>query len=73
MPFQRKRHFRARHATAIVGNFNEIDPAGRQSDFDSAAARIDRVFDQFFERAGRTFHHFTSGDPIDEVLWQTAY
>ena len=49
------------------------DPALRQRDRDPRRAGVDRVFDQLLQRAGRSFHHFTGGDAVDEMLGQAAY
>ena len=36
-------------------------------------ARVDRVFDQFLQRAGGSFDHFTGSDAIDQMLGQAPY
>ena len=35
--------------------------------------RIDGVFHQFFQRAGRSFHHFTSGNTVDQIFGKPSY
>ena len=30
---------------------------------------VDRVFNELFQRAGRSFHHFTGGDSLDTVTF----
>ena len=71
--FERQRDFRRRHAAAVVGDLDPLQSAPRQSDRDSRRAGVDRVFNQLFQRTGRSFHHFTGGDAVDDMLGQAAY
>ena len=54
-------------------NGNASQPAAAQCDGNRARAGIQRILNEFLERAGRSFNHFASRDPIDEVLRQAAY
>ena len=49
-----------------------IPPCAR-ADGDPRRAGVDRVFDQLLQRTGRSFHHFTGGDAVDQMLGQAAY
>ena len=62
-----------RHAAAVVGHFDQVDAAAAQPHSDARRAGVDRVLDQFLERAGRPFDHFAGSDAIDEMLGQAAY
>ena len=70
--FQRQRDFIGPHAAAVIGHFDQVQPALREAHGDVGRAGIDRVLDQFLERGGRPFDHFARGDAIDEFLWQAA-
>ena len=48
-------------------------PPADKADRDPRRAGVDRVFDQLFQRTGRSFHHFTGCDAVDEMLGQAAY
>ena len=73
MPFERQRHIVASHAATVVHNFYKIDATAFQSHRNPARAGVDRVFNQFLQRTGGPFHHFTGGDTIDELFGEAAY
>ena len=73
MAFERERHVGRAHAAPVVGDLDPRQPAVAQNDRDATRARIDRVFDQFLQRAGGSFHHFTGGDAVDQMFGQAAY
>ena len=73
MPFERQRHVRARHAAAIIGNLDQVQPAGGQPYMNTIRAGIDGVFDQFLERTGGPFHDFAGGDAVYQMFGQSAY
>ena len=73
MPFKRQCHVRGRHATAIVSDFNQINATCAQAHDDISRARIDGVFNQFLQRAGWSFNHFTGGNPVDEIFGEPSY
>ena len=73
VPLQRQRDLVLRHAAAVVDDLDPVQPAGRKAHCDPGGTRVDRVLDQLFQRAGRSFHHFTRRDAVDEMLGQTAY
>ena len=60
------------HATAIVGDGDEVAPAARDHDIDTARARIDGVFDEFLHDAGGPFDHFAGRDAVDQGCGQNA-
>ena len=73
VPLERERDLVRGHAAAVVGDLDPADSALRQSDRDPRRAGVDRVFNQLFQRTGRSFHHFTGGDTVDQMLGQAAY
>ena len=65
-----------RHATSKIARADDLDAgeaALRQSDRDSGRAGVDRVLDQLLQRTGRSFHHFTGGNAVDQLLWEASY
>ena len=73
MPLQRQRHLARIHAAAIVAHFDAIEPPVGQPNRDAGCPCIQRIFDDFLERAGGSFDHFTGSDTIDQMFGQTAY
>ena len=71
--FQRQGHVRRRHAAAVVRDFNQFDATCTQTHRYISRARIDGVFDQFLQRAGWSFHHFTGSDPVDQIFREPSY
>jgi hypothetical protein len=67
--FQRQRDLVRPHAAAIVGHFDQAQPAFGQAQ-PPAPPGIDGVLDQFLERAGRALHHLASGDAVDQRIGQ---
>ena len=63
----------AGHPAAIVADLDPLEPALPQHHTDSRRARIDRVFNQFLQRAGGSFDHFTGSDAVDEMFRETTY
>ena len=57
----------------VVTDFDQLQAAGGDSDRNAPGARIQRVFDQFLERAGRALDHLARGDAIDELGGQPSY
>jgi hypothetical protein len=70
---QCERHIGRRHAAAVVGHFDEIGAAAGQFHGDPGGPGIDCVFDQFFQRAGRAFDHFSRCNSVDKMFGETAY
>jgi hypothetical protein len=68
--FQRQRNLVRPHATAIVGHFDQAQPAFGQAHNHLPRPGIDGVLDQFLERAGRALHHLASGDAVDQRIGQ---
>ncbi len=73
VPLERERHVGGRHPTAVVGHFDQVGAPARQPHRYPRSPCIDRVFDQFLQRAGGPFDHFTGSDTIDEMFGQAAY
>ena len=73
MPLQRQRHLGRRHAAAVVGDLDPLDAARGEADRDPRRTRVDGVFHQLLQRAGRSFHHLTGCDAVDQMLRETAY
>ena len=73
MALHRERHFVGSHSASVVGHFDAADASIGQANDDPARSSVDGVLNQLFQRAGRSFHHFTGGDTIDEMFGQAAY
>jgi hypothetical protein len=73
MTLQRQCHIAWVHAAAIVGYFDPADPAAAQNDVDPGRSGVDRVLHQLLQRTGRSFHHFTRGYAVHQMLGQAAY
>ena len=54
------------HAEPVIDNANEIAPARCNDDFDVARFRINRIFNEFFDRRGRPFDDFPRRDAVDQ-------
>src|SRR3546814_5646958 len=65
--FEREAHVGRRHSTAVIDDIDQIDPARGERHRDPGGPRVDRVFDEFLQRAGGSFDHFTGGDTIDKI------
>jgi len=59
--------FVGRDAAAIVADANQIGPALPQGYVDPCAPRIEAVFQQFLDDAGRSLDNFTRGNFIDDA------
>lgn len=68
VPLQRQRDLVGAHPAAIVGHLDQREPALGETDRNLAGACVNRVLDQFLERAGGTLHHLTRRDAVDEVF-----
>ena len=55
-----------------VTSIRSSPPAG-QAHCDPRRSGVDRIFDQFLQRAGRALDHFAGGDAVDQLLRQAAY
>ena len=73
MPLQRQCDFIRAHAATIIGHLDQVEPACTQPDGDILCAGIDGVFDQFLQRTGRSFDHFTGCDPVDQCFGEPSY
>jgi hypothetical protein len=73
MALQRQGHVLRIHAAAVIADLDPVEPAARQAHGDARRAGIQRVFDDFLERAGGSFDHFACGNAIDQMFGQTAY
>ena len=73
MAFERERDFVRGHAAAVVGHLDPVDPAAGKAHRDTRRTGVDRVLDQLLQRTGRSFHHFTGRDSIDQMFGQTPY
>jgi len=70
--FQRQRHLLGHHPATIVGHFYAAQPAFGQPHRDRARARINRVFDQFFQRRSGAFDHLAGGNAVNQRIGQAA-
>ena len=73
MPLHGKRHLFRIHPAAIVGYLDAIDAAAREAYIDTERTGVDRVLDQFFQRTGRSFYHFTGSDPVNQIFGEPSY
>jgi len=73
MPFQRQPHFVRAHAVAVVHDFDEACAPAGQPDRNVASTRIERVFDQFLERARGPLDDLSRGDSINKFGRQSSY
>ena len=73
MPLQREAHLVRAHPGTVVGDLDQLEPAGVKPHRDLFAPGIERVFHKFFERACRTLDHLARGDAIDELGRQPSY
>ena len=64
MALERERHVGRGHPAPIVIDFQPQDSALGDSHRNASRPRIEGVFDQFLERCGGSFDHFTGCDPI---------
>jgi hypothetical protein len=63
----------AGHAASVVGHFDADRCRRPQADGDPRGPGVDRVFDQFLQRAGGAFDHLAGCDTIDKMLGKAAY
>ena len=73
MAFERKRHVGGGHSAAVILDLQPRNPAIGDSHRYARSPRVDGIFDQFLERSGGSFDHFTGRDPIYERFGQAAY
>ena len=73
MAFERQRHVRSGHAAAVILNLQPRNSALGDSHRNATRAGVDGVFDQFFQRCGGSFDHFTGCDPIYQRFGQATY
>ncbi len=73
MPGQRHGQFLRDDPTAVITHANEPGPAALDINLDFCRARVEAVFDQFFDDRGRPFDHLARGDLIDQFVRQNAY
>ncbi|MNL86625.1 hypothetical protein D3C87_2154000 [compost metagenome] len=73
MTFERERHIGRGHSAAVILDLQPRNPAIGDSHRNASRTRIDSVFNQFFERCGGSFDHFTGCDPIYELFRQATY
>jgi len=54
--------------TAIIAHLNEFLAPIPDGDVYLRGTRIEGIFHQFLDDRGRSFHHLTGGDLVDEVI-----
>jgi hypothetical protein len=72
VPLQRQGDLVRAHPAAIVGHFDEVETARRESYRDAARARIERVLDQFLDCRRRALDHLAGSDAVDERIGQAS-
>ncbi len=58
------------NAAAIVFNAQPLYPAGFECHIDARCARVETVFQQFFECRSGPFHYLARGDLADDQIRQ---
>ena len=71
--FERKRHIVRGHAAAVIRHFDAVYPSARERNRDLPRPGVDRILDQFLQRCGWSFHHFTGRNAVDKVRGQATY
>ena len=56
-----------RHAGAVVGDADEIAPAGAELQHDGTRSGVHRVFQQLLDRRGGTLDDLARGDEVGNV------
>jgi len=73
MAFERERHVGGGHPASVILDLKPRNPALGDSHRNASRTGVDGIFNQFLERSGRPFHHFTGCDPIYELFRQATY
>lgn len=60
----------AAHAAAVVANFDEVDAALGDGDFDFGGVGIEAIFHEFFHDGGGALDDFAGGDLAGEDVWE---
>jgi hypothetical protein len=58
---------------AVVDDLDPPRSRRPETHRDPGRARVDRIFDQFLQRAGGAFDHLAGGDTIDQMLGESPY
>ena len=61
-----------RHARAVVGDADQALAAAGGHDLDPPRAGVERVLDKLLHDARRALHHLAGGDPVDDMIGETA-
>ena len=70
---EREAHLVRAHAAAVVGDLDQLEPAGVKPHRNLPRAGVECVFDQLLERARRALDDLARGDAIDEFRRQPSY
>ena len=73
MAFERKAHLVGGHAAAVVGDLDQLESPRRKPDRDRPRAGVERIFDQFFQRASGAFDDLARGDAVDQFAGEPSY
>ena len=60
------------HAESVIGDLDTVDAAAGNGDRDAGRAGVERVFNEFAGRRGRTFDDFAGGDAVDGAFGEQA-
>ena len=71
MALYRDGEFFAAHPFTVICNGNQCTPAILITDINLGRARINGVFNQFFDYACRALHHLTRRNAVDGLAWET--
>jgi hypothetical protein len=73
VPLEREAHLVRRHPAAVVGHFDQLEPARRQPHRDLRRSGVERILDDLLERAGRPLDDLAGSDAIDQFRRQPSY
>ena len=68
MPLKRQHGIVAHHAATVVGNLDQLLPAGLHADLNSRCARVERVLQHLLHHRRRPLHHLARGDLVGNSL-----
>jgi hypothetical protein len=67
MALEREPHFVGSHSAAVVGHFDELEPACAKPDADQARSGIERIFNEFLKSARWALDYLSSRNSIDKL------
>ena len=62
----------AHHSAAVVGDVDELAPAGLDVNADARGSGVQGVLDQLLDHRGRTLHDFAGGDFVGDMFGENV-